>query len=159
MDADDALTSQHGQESSRLTARRANSHACIKMDSSDERLTIATNCKRFRDEAGLTQEEVAARADLSHASVSRYETGRSVPDRDSMRKLAALYGRTVEHFYLSDPPPPVVRMPAVRLKVETDGEVPTDIMEEVRVFQRGIDRKLLDRALAAKAVGRRGKKL
>jgi len=128
----------------------------MSMADSDEKETIRVNCKRFRDELGWTQQELAERAGLVVASIARYEAGKSTPDRDAMRKLATIMSRSVEDFYSPTPPPPGPRLPEVRMKVD-DG-VPDDIVARVREFQLGINRELLERSVAEKAKMRKGKK-
>lgn len=51
--------------------------------------------RSYRERAGLRQEDVAARLDVSQSVVSRWEAG-STPCRKYQRKLAALFGVTVE---------------------------------------------------------------
>lgn len=126
------------------------------MSDTDEKAIIRANCKRFREETGWTQQELAERAGLVVASVARYESGKSTPDRDAMRKLATVLGRRVEDFYATNPPPAGPRIPEVRLKVDDDA--PPDIVAKVRAFQRDIDRELLERSMAAKNKMRKGKK-
>lgn len=50
--------------------------------------SFADNLKRLRAEAGVTQVELARRADLTQSAISRYETGEDVPELASLLKLA-----------------------------------------------------------------------
>jgi len=45
----------------------------------------------LRERSGLTQEQAAARADVSVTSLWRYETGRIVPSPHVLRSLLAAY--------------------------------------------------------------------
>jgi len=47
--------------------------------------------KRAREEAGLNQTQTAELAGLSKVMISRYETKKSVPTKDSLKALARVY--------------------------------------------------------------------
>ena len=51
--------------------------------------------KAARVNAGLTQVQVADRVGTTKNTISNYERGITVPDMDMGRKLAAVYGCTV----------------------------------------------------------------
>lgn len=51
---------------------------------------------RYR--AGLTMRELAARADLSHAMISQYETGKGTPTRAVLARLAVATGVSAQFF-------------------------------------------------------------
>ena len=52
--------------------------------------------KAARVNAGLTQEKVAQELDISRATVRSYEKYKTKPDIETSKKLAALYGMTVD---------------------------------------------------------------
>lgn len=52
-----------------------------------------------RKAAGLTQEVVAKRLDVDQGSVSNWERGIYVPHRKYRKKLARLYGCTVDELF------------------------------------------------------------
>lgn len=54
--------------------------------------------KELRLKAGLTQEQVAKLVDVEQAAVSYWESGKYKPLRKYQRKLAKLYGCTVEEL-------------------------------------------------------------
>ncbi|PZG53908.1 transcriptional regulator [Spongiactinospora gelatinilytica] len=56
------------------------------------RRQLTAELKRLRDLAGLTQEEVASRADWHHTKVFRIESGRTAPHPNDVRVLATVYG-------------------------------------------------------------------
>lgn len=72
----------------------------------DKEMIIVENIKTFREEAGYTQQHLAELADVSVDGVRKWEGKRGAPDRDSLEKLAAAFGRTMDDFFLKDPPPP-----------------------------------------------------
>lgn len=54
---------------------------------------------RARVEAGFTQEELARAADVSLASISKYERGARTPGGERLRKIAAATGKPVPWFF------------------------------------------------------------
>ena len=53
----------------------------------------------IRKEAGLRQEDVAKKLDVDQSTVSFWESGRYKPSRKYHKKLAKLYGCTVEELF------------------------------------------------------------
>lgn len=58
--------------------------------------TIAQNLKRLREEAAMTQEDLAASAKLKQAAISKYEMGKASPNVKSLMKLAIGLGRPLD---------------------------------------------------------------
>ena len=54
--------------------------------------TVEKNLKRLRKAAGMTQEQLARRADLSLGYVQRLEVGRHDPPVSTLRALAKALG-------------------------------------------------------------------
>ena len=52
---------------------------------------IGAFLKELRRERGLTQEDLAEEVGVARRTVSRWETGRSLPDLDLLPRLAELY--------------------------------------------------------------------
>lgn len=52
---------------------------------------LSENIKTIRKQRGYTQEEVAARLNVSRQTVSKWEKGYSVPDADLLAKLAEIF--------------------------------------------------------------------
>jgi len=50
----------------------------------------------MREQAGLSQEELAAKAQVSRASIQNWEGNRTAPRRAESRRLAAALGVTVD---------------------------------------------------------------
>lgn len=55
-----------------------------------------------RLKAGLSQAAAAKELGISAASVSQWETGKTVPDSKRLLDIAALYGCTVDELLLSE---------------------------------------------------------
>jgi transcriptional regulator with XRE-family HTH domain len=58
------------------------------------RRQLMTELRRLRDEAGLTQDEVAAQLDWHPTKVMRIETGRTAPHPNDVRVMLGLFGVT-----------------------------------------------------------------
>ncbi len=56
----------------------------------DLRQTFATNLRRLRNDASLSQEELALRADVNRTYVSKLETGAAYVGLEILGKLAAV---------------------------------------------------------------------
>lgn len=52
--------------------------------------------RQLRDNAGLRQVDVAKKLDVDQSAVSRWESGDTRPSRKYRKKLAKLYGCTVD---------------------------------------------------------------
>ena len=52
----------------------------------------------LRESHKLTQTELARRLGITRASLSHYETGRRVPDFDTLAKMADLFGVSVDYI-------------------------------------------------------------
>ena len=61
-------------------------------------MTLAEKLLALRTEKGLSQEDLAEQMGVSRQSVSKWETGQSVPDLDKIIKLADLFGVTVDEL-------------------------------------------------------------
>lgn len=55
-----------------------------------------------RRKAGLSQAFVAEKLEISPASVSQWETGKTKPQVDRLLEIAALYGCTVDDLLSDD---------------------------------------------------------
>lgn len=80
-------------------------------------MTLAEKILHLRNQQGLSQLELAERLGVSRQSVSKWETGQSVPDLDKLIKLADLFGITVDELVREgerpQPPQPETPPPQV----------------------------------------------
>ena len=60
---------------------------------------LGTRLRAAREDAGLTQDEVAEYLSVSRPSVSQFESGRNRVDSLTLRRLATLYHRPMESFF------------------------------------------------------------
>lgn len=66
--------------------------------------SLGTLIRQLREHADLSQEELAARADVSRATIQSVENGRHAPRRASLKRIAAALGVDVETLKSGDQP-------------------------------------------------------
>lgn len=92
--------------------------------------TIGQNIARFRKKAGLTQEELSVKMNVTAQAVSKWENDQSYPDLESVRRLAAVLGVSADAILNGEESLPPVKLvkegdPARRvllISVETKDE-------------------------------------
>lgn len=67
-------------------------------------MTIGQRIKEAREEAQLTQTELAERVGVRYQSVQQWEADKTAPARAKMTKLAAALGKTVAELEFGDSP-------------------------------------------------------
>jgi transcriptional regulator with XRE-family HTH domain len=115
---------------------------------------IQRNCKRFREEASLTQEQLAQRIEMSTDAVRKWEQGRGTPGRDALAAMARAFGRSMDDFYQESPPPPktppVAEPPMVFALKVVDKDADPELRREAEEFLRRLNQKHLERVEALK---------
>ena len=61
-------------------------------------IKIAENIRFFRKQAGLTQEELAARFGSRKTLISNYEIGRNAPAIETLWELADIFDITIDEL-------------------------------------------------------------
>lgn len=61
-------------------------------------IKIAENIRFFRKQAGLTQEELAARFGSRKTLISNYEIGLNTPDIETLWELADIFDITIDEL-------------------------------------------------------------
>lgn len=70
-------------------------------------MTLSGKIYLLRTRRELSQEDLAAALGVSRQSVSKWETGQSVPDLDKIIRMADLFGVSVDELVREgDPPAP-----------------------------------------------------
>lgn len=64
---------------------------------------ISTRLRRARQEAGLTQEQLAEKILVSRVTISHWENGKSLPDIASLLSLSDLYQISLDELLKGDP--------------------------------------------------------
>ena len=62
------------------------------------------NLKPIRVNAGFTQAQLAEESGVEQASISRWETGESMPGVDKLIKLAKILNCSIDDFFKPDQP-------------------------------------------------------
>lgn len=61
-------------------------------------MSLSANLKRLRNEAGLTQFQLAERSHVSYESIQRYEQGKQLPRLHVAERLARFFDMTVDQL-------------------------------------------------------------
>ena len=77
-------------------------------------IEIADRLVQLRRDAGLSQEDLAARLGVSRQAVSKWERAESSPDTDNLISLARLYGISLDALLLDGPSPGYAEAAAVQ---------------------------------------------
>ena len=97
---------------------------------------------QLRTQLGLSQMEIAEQLGVSRQSVSKWETGQSVPDLDKLIKLSDLFGVSVDELVREEerpqPPKPEPQVVYVREKHTLSGTQRAGICGEVSGLVLGL---------------------
>ena len=63
-------------------------------------MALSETIYRLRTEHGLSQGDLAAELDVSRQSISKWETGSSVPELDKLVAMSRLFGVTLDELVL-----------------------------------------------------------
>lgn len=69
-------------------------------------MEIGKNLRRLRSRAGLTQQEIADKLDVSRVAIGQWESEKSMPRKANLEQLADLFGTTVADL-MGEAPEPV----------------------------------------------------
>ena len=61
-------------------------------------MNIAEKIKNARNQAGLSQQELADRLHVSRSAVAKWEADKGLPDIENLKSLAKLFGMTVDEL-------------------------------------------------------------
>ena len=59
---------------------------------------VGRNCKRLRQQAGLTQDTLAERLHVTRQAVSAWETGKNQPDGETLAAIAEALGADIREL-------------------------------------------------------------
>lgn len=126
---------------------------------------VQRNLQAFRREFGeaigrdFSAEEAAEAAGMPIDTLRSYERGYRRPKLASMVRLADLYERPIEDFVAELPPPRPVRWrPRARIAFKA-WALDADLEARAMAAIQELTAEQMNRAMAAKLTGRRGKKL
>lgn len=66
-------------------------------------MDLADKITKLRKQNGWSQEELAARLDISRQAVSKWESGASVPDLDKIIRMSNIFGVTTDYLLKDEP--------------------------------------------------------
>ena len=66
----------------------------IRIKDSDK-ISLGENIKNMRQTKGLTQKDFAAKLGISQSRLSKYETGKAVPDGEILRNMSLVLGESI----------------------------------------------------------------
>ncbi len=116
---------------------------------------ICRNVKRFREESGLSQSELAAMVGVVENTIRKWEQFDRVPSTELLMRLASELERPVEDFGKENPSKgKKIQPPAFALKQLGDG-VDDDLRQRAIDQIAKINREHLDRVRAIKERNRR----
>jgi transcriptional regulator with XRE-family HTH domain len=61
-------------------------------------MTLAESLKNIRKEYKLTQEDVAKLIGVSRSGYTYYETGKTIPSIEALKRLSAVYGVSIDYI-------------------------------------------------------------
>ena len=61
-------------------------------------MTVAESLKKIRKQYKMTQEDVAKFLGVSRSGYTYYETGKTVPSIETLKKLAVIYDTTIDNI-------------------------------------------------------------
>ena len=64
----------------------------------EEKMELYENLARLRKEAGLSQQDLAERLDVSRQSISKWELGTALPSMENLIGLSRLYGVSLDYL-------------------------------------------------------------
>lgn len=106
--------------------------------------TIGQNIAYYRKKAGMTQEELSERVGVTAQAISKWENDLSYPDLEIVRRLANIFGITVDRLLNGEDAVPAVQVvetdhPEKRILlicVETGGTTKVNVRVPVRLAEK-----------------------
>jgi len=96
-------------------------------------MTLSEKLQNLRKAAGLSQEQLAERLNVTRQAVSKWETGEGKPDIDNLLPLAKLLGTTVDYLLDDGAAEPRQSEPQPAPQTESVG---CELWEQLKTFGR-----------------------
>ena len=64
-------------------------------------MTFGEKLSSLRKQANLSQSDVAVKLNVSRQVVSKWEKGVGLPDVDNLKKVASIFGKTIDEVFYS----------------------------------------------------------
>ena len=65
-------------------------------------MELSSQMKKYRNEAGLSQDALAEKIYVSRQTISNWETGKSYPDINSLLRMSEVFGVSVDNLLKGD---------------------------------------------------------
>ena len=98
-------------------------------------MTLSEKLQSLRKAAGLSQEALAERLNVTRQAVSKWETGEGKPDIDNLLPLARLLGTTVDYLLDDEANQPRPEEPHTETPPRTES-VGRELWEQLKAFGR-----------------------
>ena len=109
------------------------------------------NIRDFRNEADMSQAQLARLAGITADMLSKIETGQRNAGLRTLEKLADVLGRSLDDFMMVDPPPRAqVPKPERAFDLKAWPGVDPDLREKAEAYLRELNREHLQRLRARK---------
>ena len=126
---------------------------CYTISLMQKRSIVGDNIRKFRTEAGITQEELALRSGLSQGYINQLEYGKRNYTQKSLERIAAALSKTVSEFFKEEGAGPLSaiaeKIPPYKAKrtykkefTEAIEDMPQHIIEHYLTLMR-LERELL----------------
>ena len=121
--------------------------------------TIGENIARNRKKLGMTQEELAEKMNVSGQAVSKWENDLSYPDVETLKRLATLFGCTLDELVNGVPTAPTIKSAepeqvdrrTLTIKVEAGAESKVHVRFPVSLIKRAAESGKLEQLLGDEA--------
>lgn len=97
---------------------------------------FARRLRMLRKRAGLRQEAVAARLQIHRTTYTKYETDKTTPDQDGLRRLAELFDVSVDYLIGREDEPADRPEQAVLRTGETQLQLSEQELQLLEIFRR-----------------------
>ena len=98
-------------------------------------MTLSEKLQTLRKAAGLSQEQLAERLNVTRQAVSKWETGEGKPDIDNLLPLARLLGTTVDYLLDDEANQPHAEDPRTETPPQPES-VGRELWEQLKSFGR-----------------------
>lgn len=96
---------------------------------------LAANLRKFREAAGMSQQDASFAGQFPLDNLRRYEQGTSSPGVFVLEQLAAIYGHDMGDFFNPEPPPAKLRERSpvlLRVVPGMEDDISSDGMERIQ---------------------------
>lgn len=106
---------------------------------------VGSRIREYRAKKGLSQEELAHRADLHTAHLGQIERGEKSPTLDSLEKIVNALGITFEELFSFESVPSAVKEPLIEKIVSylkpMSSEEQNDVLKVVKILSAWRDKR------------------